>query len=60
MISRSGEKAILTGARSIVAVVGVNEVGVVLPDILIYRFSQSVWVIIISGGDNEVGLPTLD
>ena len=60
MVSNAREEAVRRGARSVGADVGVNELVEELPNIGIDGGRFTVGIIVVAGGDDEIGIPAFN
>lgn len=60
MVAQRGEEAIGCRARAVGPDIRKDELVIILPDILINRVSRAKWIIVVAGGDDEIGVPAFD
>jgi len=60
MVAQRGEEAIDRRAGSVRSNIRVNEIVVILPDVLIYGRGLAEGIVVITGGDDKIGVPVFD
>lgn len=60
VIAEAGEEAVFFCTFSVAAQIGGDELMIELADVFIDRLSRTIRVVVIPGGDDQVGLPAPD